>query len=290
MQIHLLFSLVLATFTSMSSAQSERSDSQWPGWSSIAHIFSFGDSYTDTRFQINGTQPNAANPLGNPPFPGQTFSNGRNWIDFLTYEYNDSSILTYNLARGGASVSSFDNFTSLFRPFDLQVDQFWLPNYSLNVTRPRNLTSPRPNWKGNDTLFTIFFGINDINFSSRVSQDERTVLHDTIFQVYIRLINTLYGSGARNFLFMNVPPVHRSPFTLGQQNSEEAVDTSLSAIEDFNTRINTMVANFARNKTDVTLFLFDNFRLYNEALDDPNSKPETGVYTNTTGFCPQYSM
>lgn len=290
MQTHLLFTIVLATFTSMSSAQSRSSNAQWPGWSNISHIFSFGDSYTDTRFQMNDTAPNAANPLGNPPFPGRTSSNGRNWIDFLTYEYNESSILTYNLARGGASVSSFDDRTLQFRPFDIQVDQLWMPNYAPNVTSPLNLTSPRPDWKGNDTLFTVFFGINDINFSSTTSQDERDNLHDTIFEVYTTLLNTLHDSGARNFLLMNVPPVHRAPFTVTQQNSERVVRTSLSTIQDFNARLNAMADDFMRDNTEVTLFLFDNFGLYNEVLDDPNSKPETSVYTNTTGFCTPYSL
>jgi hypothetical protein len=31
--------------------------------------FSFGDSYTQTGFNINGTAPSVGNPLGNPLYP-----------------------------------------------------------------------------------------------------------------------------------------------------------------------------------------------------------------------------
>jgi hypothetical protein len=32
-------------------------------------ISASGDSYTQTGFDVNGAQPNAANPFGNPPYP-----------------------------------------------------------------------------------------------------------------------------------------------------------------------------------------------------------------------------
>ena len=46
----------------------------WPGWSGIEHMFIFGDSYTTTGFEVNGTQPSRENPLGNPEYPGYTSS------------------------------------------------------------------------------------------------------------------------------------------------------------------------------------------------------------------------
>ncbi|KAH7377618.1 hypothetical protein BKA66DRAFT_384836, partial [Pyrenochaeta sp. MPI-SDFR-AT-0127] len=260
---------------------------QWPGWSKITHIFSFGDSYTDTGFQLNRTQPNPSNPLGNPAFPGRTFSNGRNWLDFLTYSYNESQLLVYNFARGGASVDSFGNTSAPFRPFDIQLERFWQPNYAPNVTTPLNLTTPAPRWSGNEALFTMFFGINDINFSFRLPESNRTTISDSTFRTYKRLINAMYLAGARNFLFMNVPAVHRSPFIRSGGNTN--AQANVNAIQNFNNRLQAMIDEFAKSRTDVTTFLFDNFALYNDILNDPQRRPETGVYTNTTGFCPQYS-
>lgn len=280
----MLFQLLLATVAAQAVAQTS---TKWRGWRNITHVFTFGDSYTDTGFQVNRTQPNPSNPLGNPPFPGRTFSNGRNWLDFLTYSYNDSQLFVYNFAQGGASVDSFVNRNARLRPFDIQLERIWQPNYSLNVTRPQNLTSSGPTWTGTDALFIMFFGINDINFTFRLPEENRTILNDATFRTYKRLINTLYAEGARNLLFMNVPAVDRSPLIRsgGNKNAQANID----AIQDFNNRLEGMVDEFARNHTDVTTFLFDNFALYNDILNDPQRRPETSVYTNTTGFCPQYS-
>lgn len=41
----------------------------WPGWGGVRHLFTFGDSYTQTGFSVKGTQPSVGNPLGNPPYP-----------------------------------------------------------------------------------------------------------------------------------------------------------------------------------------------------------------------------
>ncbi|KAJ4492399.1 hypothetical protein C8R41DRAFT_724351, partial [Lentinula lateritia] len=72
--------------------------------------FSFGDSYTQTGFVTNDTLPAPGNPLGNPVYPGY------NWLDFGTTTYNNSLVLTYNYAYGGATIDS-----SLVAPFEPTV-------------------------------------------------------------------------------------------------------------------------------------------------------------------------
>ncbi|KAH7115894.1 hypothetical protein B0J11DRAFT_113022 [Dendryphion nanum] len=253
---------------------------EWPGWDEISTIFVFGDSYSTTGFELNGTQPNAANPLGNPALPGRTFSNGRNWINLLTSNYNDSFVRTYNFARAGASLDSFGQ-PSPFRPFDIQVDQFFLPNYALNNT---NLTR----WKPENTLFISFFGINDVNFFYKLSN--ATTYATMLMNTYDRYTERLYRAGARNFLFMNVPAIHRAPFTVNQgANSTRFIEQNRVAVEDFNDRITDMARRFDQRHRDATIFLFDTFSLFNAVMDNPRSRPETIGYTNTTGFCAAYS-
>lgn len=128
----------------------------WPGWPGISHIFAFGDSYTTTGFDVNGAQPSEANPLGNPPYPGYTSSNGPNWVDFLTTTWNKSYIETVNLAYGGATVDS-----ALVRPYrptvlsvQQQINEEYIPVYSGSNSSFK--------WRPNDTLFAIFIGINDV--------------------------------------------------------------------------------------------------------------------------------
>src|SRR5690242_18177297 len=104
MLLSLSLSLLLTSSTLASPHRAN--SSSWSGWSSVKHFFVFGDSYTQTGFNPNSTQPSLSNPFGNPPYPGWTSSNGPNWVGFLTTTYNASKLLTYNLAYGGATVDS----------------------------------------------------------------------------------------------------------------------------------------------------------------------------------------
>ena len=118
-----------------------------------------GDSYTSTGFQIHGEQPNPANPQGNPAYPGSTSANGPNYVDFLTTTYNRSYIQTYNLGYGGATIDPSlvaSPFGDIVQSFRQQLHDEFLPTYANNPTVP---------WAPADTLFTIFFGINDVIIS-----------------------------------------------------------------------------------------------------------------------------
>ena len=115
-----------------------------------------GDSYTDTGFDINGAQPSSDNPLGNPAYPSHTMSGGPNYIDFLTVQYNDSLVLSYNFAMSGATIS--DSVVAAVSPdihsFQQQVENYYKPKYST----PGGEKAP---WSANDTVFLIFIGINE---------------------------------------------------------------------------------------------------------------------------------
>lgn len=75
-----------------------------------------GDSYSSTGYDIHGANPSADNPLGNPPYPGDTYSGGPTWVSkfvctltydevgYLCTEYKQSPILAYNFAVPGVVV------------------------------------------------------------------------------------------------------------------------------------------------------------------------------------------
>lgn len=131
--------------------------SNWPGWSGITHVISFGDSYTQTGFEVNGTQPSRENPLGNPAYPGYTSSNGPNWIDFLTTTWNKTFVETVNLAYGGATVDGalIPAFAPTVLSVKQQINDEYIPKYS---NHPSYF-----DWNPKSTLFSIFIGINDVN-------------------------------------------------------------------------------------------------------------------------------
>ena len=238
----------------------------------------FGDSYTTTGFNDTMAQPSKANPLGNPAYPGYTATNGPNWVDFLTTTYNDTFIKTVNLAYGGATVDAA--LVAQYLPTVLslkdQVETEYLPRYS---THP-----PKFKWKADNTLFASFFGINDVG-NAYGNANASVVLAEDIAE-YASLMDTVYQSGARNFLFLNVPPVNRSPLTVAQGTSAETLEASYIAA--FNTNITRMAANLSSTYSDATTFVFDTNSIFTEVLDNPCSHKQTCPYQNTTDYCVYY--
>jgi len=260
------------------SESSCKANSNWPGFSKLKHAFIFGDSYTTTGFNQTLAQPTPTTPLGNPTYPGFTASNGPNWVDFLTVKYNSSLLLTYNLAFGGATINS-----ALVAPFEPtvssvaeQIENEWFPTYAIPPA-----DAP---WSSDDTLFAIFDGINDVGNSWFVSNT--AALNTAIFAVYRGLVDELYFAGARNFLFLSVPPVDRSP--LAQANSPANIALEKADILAWNGMVVSMAKQVKSTFKDVNVFTFDTNALFTEVLNKPASFPQTAQYKNTTAFCVAY--
>lgn len=241
-------------------------------------ILSLGFNYTLTP-------PSADNPFGNPAYPGYTSSNGPNWVGYLTVKYNASQLQTYNFAYGGATVDS-----ALVKPYQptvlsvkQQVQEEFLPGYTGDAPTAQ---SPPP-WTGADSVFALWIGINDVGNSYSAGANSSGPLYTQVFDVYSGLVDQLYGSGARNFVFVNVPPVDRSPLTVGQ--GEEAVAVEKAAIEDWNQRVVDTAAALKRNHTeDANVWVYDANKSFGEVLDDPSVYEQTAGLKNTTTFCAAY--
>ncbi|KAL9072669.1 MAG: hypothetical protein Q9157_005003 [Trypethelium eluteriae] len=247
---------------------------RWSGWSHIETVFVFGDSYSSTEFDLKGAQPNPANPLGNPPYPGSTSSNGPNWVDFITTTWNESYIRTYNLAVGGATVDS--DLVPPFLPFipsmKQQIEDRYLPIYG----------SPSK-WNPNTTLFAIWIGINDVGNSFA---NKNPTLNPEIFKVYSKLVDKLYVSGARKFLFLNVPPLELTPRTVAQGPDAQA--TEKADIADFNYRLDKLTQNLTSTYSDAHAMQFDAYKLFSKIQENPTAVAETMGYKNVTDWCRHY--
>lgn len=138
-----------------------------------------GDSYTSTGFDVDGPQPNHGNPLGNPAYPGATSSNGPNYIDFLSSTYNQSYIQTYCFGYGGATIDPalvVSPYGLIVQSFEQQVTESFLPFY----------THGEVSWSAENTLFTVFFGINDVIVSYL---QQNSSLNYALIKDYERLVN-----------------------------------------------------------------------------------------------------
>ncbi|KAL8757949.1 MAG: hypothetical protein Q9184_004070 [Pyrenodesmia sp. 2 TL-2023] len=274
----------------------------WSGWQNINKVFVFGASYAANGFDIDGVQPDvaASNPFGNPPGTGLTSSNGPNVFGYLTTVYNESLISTYNLAVSGAVVDGFLYADQPHNDFIAQVHNKFLPHYFNQETA---------GWTSAQTIFAVFFAINDVLRSYRRSDNPL----EEMFATYTHLIeevsasplihnpppsektpillplHQLYYTGARTFLLLNAPPIDRSPFMTSMAPILPSPHHPTAFITTFNDRL-TALANYLRTTyPDIKIFLFDTHTLFVQILDDPLSLPQTVRVRNTDGFCPAYN-
>ncbi|QRV72536.1 carbohydrate esterase family 16 protein [Ceratobasidium sp. AG-Ba] len=227
-----------------------------PSPSGVKYWFSFGDSYTQTGFDINSVKPAVGNPLGNPTYPGYTACGlVPNWVDLVTTKYNTSTLLTYNFAYGGATINA--TLVAPYTPTVLSlIDQ-------VNIFLNNKATAP---WTGANALFSVFIGINDIGNSWYQSGD-RGAFSDVLLDNYFALIQKLYDVGGRNFLFVNVPHVDRSPLMLQQSASDQAAEAAV--INGFNTKLATRVSSFASSHSGVKTWVYDSATKLNTLLNSP---------------------
>ena len=227
---------------------------------SANYWFGFGDSYTQTGFNYAGILPAPGNPLGNPPYPGWTSTGGPNWVGTFATSLNNSLLLTYNYAHGGAVIDA-----DLVTPWQPDVitmtdqinDLFFAPNGA--GSKPAETP-----WTSENSLFSVWIGINDIGNSFYLGGD-RAAFSKVLLDAEFRLVERLYEAGARNFLFVNVPATHRSPTFLESPPSNQALIQSV--LETHNQLYATYIEEFAASHEDVTTWLWDSYASFNKILD-----------------------
>ncbi|KAF7324897.1 Lipase-GDSL domain-containing protein [Mycena kentingensis (nom. inval.)] len=104
-------------------------------------------------------------------------------------------------------------------------------------------------WTAEDSLFVTWVGINDSAWGPEAAE--------TVEKLFT-LQDTVHAYGARNFLFINIPPIDRSP-ARGQRQR----------YIDWNTELEKAVASFAAKHPECTVLLFSSWDVFNSFLDDP---------------------
>ncbi|KAG6874206.1 hypothetical protein C0995_003752 [Termitomyces sp. Mi166 len=95
----------------------------------------------------------------------------------------------------------------------------------------------------------------------------------SLFRSMIRLFELqeeLYGAGARNFLFIDVPPIDRSPAGKTQQFRERLPKSHVSVVyQDYNAELEEAAKEFAKQHPDITVLLHSSAATFNRLLDSP---------------------
>jgi len=212
-----------------------------------------------------GTSPDDL--LDNPLIANTSTSNGPNWVEFLTAKFNTTTTLTYDFAISGASIP--DGFT----------DQI------LNIYEPKYSSLYDSSWTGNTSIFASFVGINDINWCSLLFTRTPDVPFSECLpprlDEYFFLMDNLYETGARNFFFVNIPPLQRAPMVF-ETNNQTIVDNYIEGVALYNELLPTYVQNFTSGHEGVRSIIYDSHSLFNEILDHPR---KYGFKDNTCYSC-----
>ncbi|KAI0671001.1 hypothetical protein C8Q78DRAFT_830395 [Trametes maxima] len=277
--------LGLAAFSlAASTSATADSDGNQFNWDRTKYVYAFGDSYTF----VQGTKG-----LANFSFIGDAFhlaftpedlledeivlkntsSDGANWIEFLTgcVQGKPSSCSPHQLwdfAFAGADVDKallplHHNFT-----VDL-VDEVkqWVAYASDIVPHPPA-----------ETLVAWWIGINDTGDTLNRNDTGLDSFWEHEMQSLFGAVQNAYDHDLRGtYLFINVPPMERSPDHLGTP----IAPVYKQRILDYNAALAAHAAAFAQAHPDVTVLSFDAHGWFNAILD---TAAQHG-FTNITGFC-----
>jgi phospholipase/lecithinase/hemolysin len=235
------------------------------------YFFSFGDSYSQTGFDINGAKPTPANPLGNPPLPGWTASGGLDWVGFMVTEFNASLVYSYNLAYGGATTNA--TIIPPYAPTVLSfIDQVKI--FSDNLAAKPSYAP----WTASNSVAAVWMGVNDVGNSFWF--EDYQAINGRVLDSYFGQLEILYRAGLRKFVLLSVPPTEKAPAMLGN------VALLKPAIDNYNSILATKLAAFKKGRS-ITAKIVDTHRAFNEALNNPAKygSPDATCYNGDGKSC-----
>ncbi|KAH9951458.1 SGNH hydrolase-type esterase domain-containing protein [Amylocystis lapponica] len=219
----------------------------WLGFSGIRRFMIFGDSYSSVGWIAGQSlSPRAEDPLG-VAFPGSTYTehDTPNWVGHLVTNYsNHGPLLVYDYAVGGDTVAGVSQqVREMFLP-RVGSHPFWAP------------------WGPSDTLFITWVGINDCAWA------DETTIELSIKRLFADQ-ELLYESGARNFLFVDIPPIHRTP--AGRAVHHLWPKDKPTSYSMWNAHLPEAIMRFVKAHPDITTLLYSSWNTFNRVLDDPET-------------------
>ncbi|KAF8514791.1 hypothetical protein JB92DRAFT_2917919 [Gautieria morchelliformis] len=148
-------------------------------------IVSFGDSYTDTGGNRDGTPPPPAVVIPPNPEAGGRSSNGPMWVEDFALDHGQITVMNYAISAAVTNASLWPSRANN-SDFIHQVDLFLSQSHNLDPA---------------STLFVVFFGINDF-LASQVDGDHLPQAAQTVLN-QIDLLSSP-PTNARSFLVLDV--------------------------------------------------------------------------------------
>jgi hypothetical protein len=195
-----------------------------------------GASYCDIGYRQNSPHPSRERPLG-VEFPGDTYAEPGepNWVGHLVKKYIKNEVLVYDYAQGGSCVDGVRH----------QIGDIFLNEIG------------KKQWLAEDTIFMTWVGINDAALGCD---------HGDNLAAFFAAQELLYEAGGRNFLFIDVPPIHRSP---GVRRT--CRDMTANYV-NWNTELRKCAAKFSVEHSDATIMVFSSWNTFTQVLDNPQAE------------------
>ncbi|KAF2187500.1 carbohydrate esterase family 16 protein [Zopfia rhizophila CBS 207.26] len=292
--LHFLYLFLLSLTSSASAFPWSEHPTKPFSWKTTESLIAFGDSYTYVLGTLGRTNYSFIGDLQKLAFtPEQLLSNsivqnqtgtaegGPNWVEYLTgcgvtpglTKPMECEIQLWDFAFAGADIS--EEFTPLHHNYtvmlDKQIEQF------INYGDPVLSTF----LDKSKALVTSWIGINDVSDSAKYNVSFPD-FYNKLQTRHFELMEKVYRLGYKNFLFMNLPPLHRRPNLVFSPNS--SVNTTM--VQWFNTALSNQANAFEKAHSDATVMVFDVNKVLNSVLDEP----EKWGFKNATGYCKAYNQ
>lgn len=144
---------------------------------------------------------------------------------------------------------------------------------------------------GGDTdLYAFWIGINDIRISY-LGDDYEGVdlsLYTEVMDSYYAVAKELFDSGARNFLFLTVPPLEKTPTVSNSGTNSTKYPLMQRAVADWNEKVYKLAREVRHDFAYSRVFFYDAHALFDSILADPSQYSETASIKDTTTYCSDY--
>ncbi|KAF8319339.1 hypothetical protein DL93DRAFT_2053618, partial [Clavulina sp. PMI_390] len=170
-------------------------------------------------------------------------------------------LLIYNYAVGGATV---DDVVGQVRNQFLESNAEEAKGKAAKKDRGPGPSAP---WKAEDSLFVFWVGINDC--ASSFGEDISSLITELL-----KAADSVYDAGARNFMFIDVPPIERAPVLAARPTFAEH---QAPIYKKWNSTLAQLLSDptssssFTQRHPNATVFQFSSYDVFTRLLDDPES-------------------
>jgi phospholipase/lecithinase/hemolysin len=198
----------------------------------------------------------------------------------LIATYNKTLVLSYNFAYGGATTDA-----SLVTPYESTVLSF-----VDQTTEFSNNLVPAPSyapWTSSNALFAVWMGVNDVGNAWYASN--WTTIASAVVTRYFQESTIMYNAGARNFLFLTVPPIQYTPLVVAEGTTTQG--EVATAITYFNGLLNAAAASFKSAHSGSTVYVYVTTTPFMTAINNPTAygSPDATCYNANGVSCLWYN-